>query len=361
MSQAPTFTKEQLSIGHNALMDWSSFFRLTDQQSVTILRQRLTFPGDTARFREMLSPFLVDIMQRLVVYDGFLLDIAAQETFHNPFSTEAVKIAPVRFETNIYEGATLTTVESLKALHQTGTDLTQELETDDFFFGDLKRYTDEIYRRGFHSLGGGIADSNRSVPRVIFYLELSRHAGLQIFLSYEKRNLLKQLRKLLWRDAFLVVSQKVDSAIKKPEAPELDANDIILSTPPLVDLIIRRAFARKISLEQSIIEVRNLEGAQQFRDLLAQLEHLLMVDDASASLEVRKLLAPLVKAAETWSAAADAKVTWLWQAKVSKLPWIGAFLEALGIEAPTLPIRVRHRSYVQFVSEWYNAEQVQNG
>jgi len=86
-----------------------------------------------------------------------------------------------------------------------------------------------------------------------------------------------------------------------------------------------------------------------------------MVDDASASLEVRKLLAPLVKAAETWSAAADAKVTWLWQAKVSKLPWIGAFLEALGIEAPTLPIRVRHRSYVQFVSEWYNAEQVQNG
>jgi hypothetical protein len=193
MSQAPTFTKEQLSIGHNALMDWSSFFRLTDQQSVTILRQRLTFPGDTARFREMLSPFLVDIMQRLVVYDGFLLDIAAQETFHNPFSTEAVKIAPVRFETNIYEGATLTTVESLKALHQTGADLTQELETDDFFFGDLKRYTDEICRRGFHSLGGGIADSNRSVPRVIFYLELSRHAGLQIFLSYEKRNLLKQL------------------------------------------------------------------------------------------------------------------------------------------------------------------------
>jgi hypothetical protein len=134
-----------------------------------------------------------------------------------------------------------------------------------------------------------------------------------------------------------------------------DANEVRLKTPPLVDLIIRRAFERKISLEQSIIEVRNMEGAQQFRDLLAQVQELMMLGDQAAMLKVQKILAPLVKAATTWSTAADPKVGWMWQARAGKLPWIGALLEALGIEAPALPVKLRHRSYVQFVSEWYDA------
>ena len=149
------------------------------------------------RVREALSPLLIDMIQRLVVYDGFFLDTAAQETFDNPLSADAVKVIPVEFETRIYDDATETTLKPLQALSGIGTDLTKELEIDDVFFGDLKQYTDQIYRRGFHSLGAGIGDSNRSVPRVIFYLELSRHLGLQIFLSYEKRTLLKELHRVL--------------------------------------------------------------------------------------------------------------------------------------------------------------------
>jgi hypothetical protein len=353
-------TREQLSAGHNVLMDWSSFLKLTEPQSVSTLRQELTYAGDAARFREMLDPFLIDIVQRLVVYDGFLLDTAAQETFRNPLSAEAVRIAPVAFEQEIYQDATRTTLESLRALEKIDADLTKKFDIDALFFADLKRYTDEIYR-GFHTLGGSIADSNQSVPRAIFYLELSRHLGLQMFLSYEKRNLLRDLKKLLWQDAFTVVSKNIDSVMKKSARFADETSDLSVQTPPLIDLIIRRAFDRKISLEKSIIEVRNLEGAHQFRDLLAKVQQLLMIGDAAAALDVRKLLTPLLKAAETWSTAADPRVRWMWQAKVSKLPWVGAFLEALGIEAPALPIKFRNRSYIQFVSEWYNAESHKDG
>ena len=142
----------------------------------------------------------------------------------------------------------------------------------------------------------------------------------------------------------------------KKSQPLVEVSDVRMQTPAVVDLVIRRAFDRKISLEQSIVEVRNLEGAQQFRDLLAQVQRLLMVGDASAMLKVGRILAPLVKAAETWSTAADPRVRWMWQAKVSKLPWIGAVVEALGIDAPAIPIKGTHRSYLQFVSEWYNAD-----
>jgi len=41
------------------------------------------------RFREMLGSFLVDIIARLVVYDGLLLDTVAEQTFQNPLSAEA--------------------------------------------------------------------------------------------------------------------------------------------------------------------------------------------------------------------------------------------------------------------------------
>jgi hypothetical protein len=158
----------------------------------------------------------------------------------------------------------------------------------------------------------------------------------------------------LWKDAFSVVSNAVDSTMQKAQPQAADANEVRLQTPPLVDLIIRRAFERKVSLEESIIEVRNMQGAQQFRDLLAQVQQLMMLGDRAAMLKVQRLIAPLIKAANTWSQAADPKVGWMWQARVSKLPWIGAFLEAVGVEVPALPVRLRHRSYVQFVSEWYD-------
>jgi hypothetical protein len=73
-----------------------------------------------------------------------------------------------------------------------------------------------------------------------------------------------------------------------------------------------------------------------------------------ASIRVRGIR-PCCKAADTWAAAADPEVSWLWQAKVTKLPWVGALLEALGLEVPAVPVKLSHRSYVQFVSEWYNA------
>ena len=353
MPFTPTFTTQQLSTGHNALMDWSSFFKLTEPQSVTILRQRLSFPGDPAAFRETLGPFLMDLLARLVVYDGLLLDIKGHENFKNPLSEEAVRIAPVGFEREIYQRATERTLRSLNALQSTGANLTAQLENNTFFYGDIKRYADEVFG-SFHELGS-IADSNRSVPRVIFYLELSRHLGLQLFLSYEKRDLLRELEKLLWKDAFSVVANTIDTAMQQAQ-PVLDENEIRLQTPALVDLIIRRAFQHKISLEQSIIEVRNMQGAQEFRDLLAEVEQLMMLGDHAAMLRVQKLLAPLVKAANTWSMAADSEVRWRWQARVNKLPWIGDLLEALGIDAPAIPIKGKHRSYVQFVSEWYNVD-----
>jgi hypothetical protein len=350
-----TLTQEEVSRGHCALMDWSSFFKLTDPQSITILRQKMQFAGDPALIRESISPFLLDLIARLVVYDALILDTAVQETFRNPLSREAVSIVPVRFETSVYETASETTVKSLAALQSRGANLRQQLESDDFFFGDLKSYADQV-SRGIYGLGSAIADSNKSVARVIFYLELSRNVGLQMFLSYEKRDLLKRLHTLLWQDAFAIVSKTLDSTVLKnlPVVPETE--DTRMQTPSVVDLVIRHALNRKISLEESIIAVRNLDGAQDFRDLLAQVQRLLMLGDHASILKINQLLAPLVKAAQTWAAAADPDVTKLLAAKFSKLPWIGNLLEALGLGEAVIPIKVPYRGYLQFVSEWYRTD-----
>lgn len=351
MSPPTRFTNEQVSTGHNALMDWSSFFKLTEPQSVMILQQRLTSPGDPVRFRENLTPFLIDIIARLVVYDALLLDINVQETFLNPLSAEAVRIAPIQFDAAVYRSAADTTFQCLHSLRNTTVkmDPYQLLEVDDFFLGDLDQSLP------YYPGGQTIVNGKRSVTRAIFYLELSRHLGLQLFLSYEKRDLLMKLQKLFWQDAFSVVSTTIDSAMKKNQPIALE-NDVRMQTPPVVDLVIRRALDRKISLEQSIIEVRNVQGAQQFRDLLAQVQRLMMVGDAAAMLKVNHILAPLLKAANTWSTAADPGVRWMWQARVSKLPWIGALLETLGVEVPEIAVKGSYGSYVQFVSEWYNCD-----
>jgi hypothetical protein len=348
-------TREETLQGNCALMDWSSFFKLADVQSVQILRQKLTSPGDPAVVREALGPFLLDLIARLVVYDALLLDTAVHEIFSNPLSCEAVNIIPAAFETDIYKNAAETTIRSLAALQSRGANLTEVLDADEFFFGDLKSYADQV-SRGCYSLSGGIADSNRSVPRVIFYLELSRQTGLQMFLSYPKRHLLTKLHKLLWQDAFSIVSQTVDSTVKKRLAVSADTEDQRLQTPPVIDLVIRRALDRKISLEQSIIEVRQLDGAQEFRDLLAKVQRLLMLADGASMLKVNHLLAPLIRAARTWSTAADSNVSALLHAKFSKLPWIGQLLEALCLSEVIVPMKVPYRSYLQFVSEWYKTD-----
>jgi hypothetical protein len=152
---------------------------------------------------------------------------------------------------------------------------------------------------------------------------------LQLFLGCEKRDLLRALEKLLWKDASSVVSNAVDSTMQKALPVPADDNEVRLQTPPLVDLIIRLTFQRRISLEESMIEVRNMEGAQQFRDLLAQVQQLMMLGDRAAMIEVKHLIAPLIRVANKWSA--DPKIGLMWQARVSKLPWIGDFLDAVGI------------------------------
>jgi hypothetical protein len=356
VSQTVLLTREQVSIGHTALMDWSSFFKLTEKSSVDLLRQKLTAPGDPMLLREALGPFLVDLIARLVVYDGLLLDTAAGQPFFNPLSSEAVRIAQVQFEPNIYQVAANTSFEYLRTVEEHRGKQATVSDNEALFYSDFKRYVDQI-SRGFPRIGGGgLADSNQGVPRAIFYLELSRQLGLQLFLSYEKRDLLKQLEKLIWKDAFSLVSTAVDAAIMKSQAIGAEYSDVRLQTPAVVDLVIGRAFDRKISLEQSIIEVRNLEGAQQFRDLLSRIQHLMMVGDKASTLEVNKILAPLLKAANTWSIAADPRVRWLWKAKIGKLPKIGEFLELFGLEVPAIPIKGHFRSYVQFVSEWYKTQ-----
>ncbi len=350
-----TFTQEQVSRGHCALMDWSSFSKLTDPQSVTILRQKMQFAGDPALVRESISPFLLDLIARLVVYDALILDTAARDTFHNPLSREAVSIVPVKFETRVYEAASETTRKSLDALLGRGANIRRQLESDDVFFDDLKSYTDQV-SRGIHGLGSAIADSNKSVARVIFYLELSRNVGLHMFLSYEKRDLLKRLHKLLWEDAFAIVSKTLDATVLKnlPVVPAVQ--DTRLQTPTVVDLVIRHALNRKISLEESIITVRNFDGAQEFRDLLAQVQRYLMLGDLASILKINQLLEPLVKAAKTWSASADPAVSKLVTAKFSKLPWIGSIIDALGLGQAVIPLQVPYRGYLQFVSEWYRAD-----
>jgi hypothetical protein len=335
-------------------MDWSSFFKLTDKASIDLLKVRLTTPGDPMRLREALGPFLTDILARLVVYDGLLLDAATEETFQNPLSSEAARIVQIRFESDIYQTAADSVFRFLTALKRTSADLAPLFNSDALFFGDLKSYTDRV-ARGFHGLGSTIGDSNLSAPRALFYLELSRQIGLQLFLSYEKRDLLKNLGKMLWGDAFAIVAGVVDKTVMKDHTAETAIQDVRLQTPAVVDLVIRRAFDRKLTLEESIIEVRNLEGAQQFRELLAKIQSLMMIGDKASMLRVDKLLAPLLKAAKTWSEAADPRVRLLWNANVSKLPWIGPYLEAIGIKTPALPIKTRFKSYVQFVSEWYKA------
>jgi hypothetical protein len=91
-------------------------------------------------------------MARLVVYDSLFLDTAAQERFRNPLSAEALRIAPLEFEPRVYTDAAVTTLGSLSALTKSGVNIHRELDIDNFFFGDLKSYTDQI-SRGFHGLG----------------------------------------------------------------------------------------------------------------------------------------------------------------------------------------------------------------
>jgi len=334
-------------------MDWTSFFKLMEKGSLGLLQEPLTYSVNTVEFRGILGPFLTDILARLVVYDGLLLDTSVQETFQNHLSTEAVRIIPVQFEERTYKDASKTTANALLALVRKGVLTQKELNTDQFFFGDLKSYTDAIEKR-FHTLGGLLADSNRSIPRVLFYLELSRHLGLQVFLSYEKRNLLRDLGKAVWDDAFSIVSGEINRTVMQQQLTSESEMETKLQTPPLVDLIIRRAVAQKTSIEQSIVAIRNMEGAQQFRDKLAEIEKYAMQGDDASKLKIKKLVKRLLVAAQTWSEAADPDVTRMCQANVTKLPYVGAWLEALGIGPIEIPLKFRNRrSYVQFVSEWY--------
>jgi len=90
------------------------------------------------------------------------------------------------------------------------------------------------------------------------------------------------------------------------------------------------------------MEVRNLEGAQAFRDYLAQIQQLLLLGDNAAMLAIERQLSPLRKAAEQWATTADPTVSHLLPALFTRLPWIGALLDALGLGEHHVSFRSRN-------------------
>ena len=334
------------------------------------IEQTPTLPSDVASFAAALT-----ILERMCVHDHLLVDTNALKSFDNSgrnyvnLDAFSEVIQTVCIPDRIYgQVATeiqnyLDSVESWNRsspLSRACTDWRTSFETGWILEqGGDKPYQDYLHGRSRTSFCPALARSDQSEPRTLFYLELAQVAECPVFLSHRKWRSFSYLRKNMQHDAYMAIESIFESHLIESASRDLERDyglHISIPGPPLLRLIVGNARAKQLSLLESALQIRSQRSAQDFRDMIFEMQKYI-IRGGSSLLQIDRRLRELKKIAATWrdkgiGYGTDTEVRTIELEAIPAIGWLFSLL-SIGKVNVTLPRLKRAPKYLTFISSWY--------
>lgn len=232
------------------------------------------------------------LLEQFIVHDQLILDEAVfNETFKDIAKVwKLEKIArtslflPVEIPMN-------TRMTALKLVAKTSHSLMPINNAITQFYGPDKAAHDGLHNSDM--LMPSFANSDDSIQRALYYLEISRIGSLPLVISDAKTNLLKKLKEETTRFIHEYLSQHALSSVSFYSSLDQQGASVVSSElPPLQDLIVRRSLEQVQSPLSVAKEIKDSPPARAYREKLHELWLLRNADFASkqkAAVEVGNL------------------------------------------------------------------------
>ena len=247
------------------------------------------------------------------------------------------------------------------------THLLEDLMTDgpnEFWSASDKRLHEYMGQSGGAErlVASAASTGGDTLSRALFYLEFGRHLGDVPVLGPGKRRWLQIIGKSMESSLHSVIAKKFDGTVLSQlsaELPEAFATTK-LQTPPIAELVLKKAIAEGLTLLESATHIRATPEATDYRGMLSELRgHL--EHGRSGMFAAQKTLGGLNKIAESWSTCSDTRVGVTHRHRTisfEKLPYIGELLKAVGMSKFEIRDRILDAppGYLAFISSWYREQ-----
>jgi hypothetical protein len=192
--------------------------------------------------------------------------------------------------------------------------------------------------------------------RTLFYLELSLIGEVPVFLNPSKDQFVREYQMRFKPEALRLVQSVADEKIQKAIEEILQITHQ-LAIPSSTKYIIRNAYAKGISIIDSVVDIRESEAAKEFRKWLFQLQCKLC-GDTPELLAAARMLKDLQKHADKWADSLDPLEGVVYEKKrlqLEAMPVIGWIFKMAGMKGPEVKDPIIHRRpfYLTFISSWY--------
>ena len=249
------------------------------------------------------------------------------------------------------------------ALAQLLEDMTAEGAAD-FWSGVDKNLHDYMFSSGnaMRLVASAASTGGDTLSRALFYLEFGRHLGDVPLLGPGKRKWLQIIGNRMESSLHDVIARRFDGLVFTELSAQLPEafTAVNLQTPPVAELVLKKAIAEGLTVLESAARVRATAEATDYRALLSELRgHL--VHGRSGMLAAQKALVGLGKIAESWAAHSDSQVGVTHLARTisfEKLPYIGELLKAANMSKLEIRDRILDAppGYLAFISSWYREQ-----
>ena len=230
---------------------------------------------------------------------------------------------------------------------------------DPFWITEDKEYIDHYGYNFDHKDHSWLADSNNSLGRAIFYLELSSIFNAPILLSEEKKDWLEIIGNAVRPNIHERLVKFVDIEIKKIATSFLEEyhNQIDLPVSPIIELIIMKSLKSHSPFSETILEMRENPSVKDYRNYLDLLNESFAKGNRGL-IEIGTILKPLKNAISQWVEHLDLDLELtrkLRTFKIEKLPYIGDLLSFFNLSDIHIKNYLLNQrpGYLTFIASWY--------
>lgn len=312
--------------------------------------------------------------EHLVVNDVFVLDAMALDARLGKIPDELAPYVQLRRPPEDVYLAAARSVSDLArnlwnardespALTQLLVDMTAAGATD-FWSSADKNLHDYMFSSGnaMRLVASAASTGGDTLSRALFYLEFGRHLGDVPLLGPGKRRWLQIIGNSMESSLHDVIAKRFDGSVFAELSAHLPEafTKVSLQTPPVAELVLKKAIAEGLTVLESAARVRATAEATDYRALLSELRgHL--GHGRSGLLNAQKALVGLDRIAESWAAHNNTQVGVTHRARTisfEKLPYIGELLKAADMSKLEIRDRILDAppGYLAFISSWYREQ-----
>ena len=230
---------------------------------------------------------------------------------------------------------------------------------DPFWDGSKKLYMDKIGYGFSHKDHRWLTDSNNSLGRAVFYLEVSSIFNTPIYLSSQKADWLSMIGTAIQPSIHERLVKLVDSEIKQV-VPDFLNNlpmEIEIPVSPIIELIIKKAKKDNCCFSEAALAIRELESANDYRKFLLKL-NLALSEGRGGYIKSALIIKDLRIAISQWVEHLDLDLEITRRRrriKFEKLPLIGTllcFFDLSDVEIKDYILKPVP-GYLAFIASWY--------